>query len=66
LKISISILLLLSALGQLEAATSTAKFPPGTVVPRVTCLDDANQSYALYLPSKCTWIRGVFTACSPV
>jgi len=54
LKISLSILLLLSALGQLAAATSTAEFPTGTVVPRVTCLDDVNQSYALYLPATFT------------
>ena len=54
MKIFLSILLLLSALGKLEGQTSTAEFPVGTVIPRVTCVNDANQSYALYLPSKFT------------
>ena len=54
MKIFLSILLLLSALGRLERQTSAAEFPVGTVIPRVTCVDDANQSYALYLPGKFT------------
>src|SRR5258708_599110 len=43
----------LAALSLLAAATAqTQKTPaPGIVIPSITCLDDASQSYALYLPS---------------
>src|SRR5262249_51212605 len=51
LRLSITIFLLLSALDQ---PASGAEFPVGTVIPRVTCSGNANQSYALYLPSKFT------------
>jgi hypothetical protein len=44
--------MLLPALGWIEGQTSAAEFPTGTVIPRVTCVNDANQSYALYLPTK--------------
>ncbi len=34
------------------ASAQTQKTPaPGVVIPSITCLDDASQSYALYLPS---------------
>lgn len=43
----------LAALSLLAAATAQAQKTPalGAVIPSVTCLDDAGQSYALYLPS---------------
>ncbi len=34
-----------------SAQASSAKFPVGTVIPKVTCSGEASQSYALYLPS---------------
>lgn len=33
------------------AQVAPSPFPPGTVVPKVVCGADSNQSYALYLPS---------------
>ena len=54
MRIFLSILLMLSALGRIEGQTSAAEFPVGTVVPRVTCVHDSNQTYAVYLPSKFT------------
>src|SRR5258708_9126807 len=43
----------LSVLSLMAAASAqTQKTPaPGVVIPSITCLDDASQSYALYLPS---------------
>ena len=57
MKIFLSIFLLLSALGRLEGQASAAEFPVGMVIPRVTCVSDANQRYALYLPTKFTTKR---------
>ena len=54
LKIFASILLLFTFVGKPAAETSGPEFAAGALIPRVTCLEDANQSYALYLPSKFT------------
>ncbi len=53
LKLHIAILLLIAASQRSAVAEETpaVEFPVGTVVPKVTCLEDPKQSYALYLPS---------------
>src|SRR5216117_1396820 len=52
LKLHIAILLLIAASHRSAVAeTPDVEFPVGTVVPHVTCLEDPQQSYALYLPS---------------
>jgi len=51
-------LLLLAAFHPCSIAeTSAADFAVGAVIPRVTCLADPGQSYALYLPSNFTTSR---------
>jgi hypothetical protein len=51
LKRSLAILLLIAASRQGASQTEAVAFPVGAIVPHITCLADAKQSYALYLPS---------------